>query len=273
MRIDLHIHSRASDGHFTPTAVVDTAAAAGLDVIALTDHDTASGVREAVEAAQGRPLRVISGIEVSTRHGDAELHILGYFVDPGAPSIVAHQEASVRRREGRMHAMIERLRAQGLRIGFEDVLREAGPDVASLGRPHLARALLSRGQTRTYGEAFERYLHDGGSAFVPTEFPGVDEAIRTIREAGGLAVWAHPPIDVFDREIRTFASWGLNGVECFRPNTPPAESSLLETAARSLGLLRTGGSDWHGPHRMQLGSFWVGPGEVRELLALGGIEA
>jgi predicted metal-dependent phosphoesterase TrpH len=271
MRIDLHLHSRASDGHLTPTALASAAIAGGLDIIALTDHDTAAGVPELFEAARERPLTVISGIEVSARHGDAEIHVLGYYIDPSAPSIRAHEEASVQRRTDRMHGMIARLREQGLSVAYEDVLREAGPEAASLGRPHLARALLSRGQTRTYGEAFERYLHDGGSAFVPTEFPSVAEAIRTIRDAGGLAVWAHPPVELFEREIRTFASWGLNGVECFRPTTPQAESLLFETGARSLGLLRTGGSDRHGPHRSRLGDFCVREDEVREMLALGGL--
>lgn len=268
-RIDLHIHSHASDGHWSPTAVVDAAAAGGLDVIAITDHDTAAGVEEAVEAARERPLRVIPGIEVSSRHGSGELHILGYFVDPRAESLRRHQEGAVDRRCDRMRRMVRKLQDQGLRVEYEDVVREAGPDASSLGRPHLARALLSRGQIRSYGEAFDRYLADGGSAFVDTDFPSVREAIEMIRAAGGVAVWAHPPIDVFDREVRTFAAWGLSGVECFRPNTPPAEALFLDTAARSLGLLRTGGSDWHGPHRTRLGDFYVRPEEVREFLDAG----
>ncbi len=183
-----------------------------------------------------------------------------------------HQEASVERRVDRMRRMVGRLQELGLAIDFDDVVQAAGPDAATLGRPHLARALLARGQIRYYGEAFERYLADGGAAFVETEFPDVREAIETIRAAGGVAVWAHPPLEMFDREIRTFAAWGLNGVECFRPTTPPAESMLFETAARSLGLLRTGGSDWHGPHRTRLGDFWVDAGEVRELLAPHGLD-
>jgi hypothetical protein len=271
IRIDLHIHSHASDGHLSPTAVVDAAVAGGLDVIALTDHDTAAGVPEAVEAARERSITIIPGIEVSARHGDAEVHVLGYFVDPLAPSMRAHVDASVDRRQDRMRRMVERLQGLGLSVEYEDVLAAAGPDAASLGRPHLARALLARGQVSRYGEAFERYLADGGAGFVDTEFPSVPEAIDTIRQAGGVAVWAHPPVEMFDREIRTFASYGLAGVECFRPTTPPAESLLFETAARSLGLLRTGGSDWHGPHRSRLGDFAVQVEEVRELLALGGV--
>ena len=268
-RIDLHIHSRASDGHLTPTAVVDAAVAGRLDVIALTDHDTVAGVREACDAARERPIRVIPGIEVSTRHHDAEIHVLGYFVDPESPALVRHGEAASGRRFDRAQRMVGRLQELGVPLDFADVLREAGTDTASIGRPHIARALLAGGHTRFYAEAFDRYLADGGSAFVVTEFPTVREAIDMIHGGGGLAVWAHPPLELFDTEVRTFADWGLDGVECFRPNTPPAESLLFETAARALGLLRSGGSDWHGPHRSQLGQYAVREEDVRDLLEAG----
>lgn len=269
--IDLHIHSHASDGHLSPTALVDAAVAGGLDVIALTDHDTTAGVPEALEAARERPIRVIPGIEVSTRHGGLEFHILGYFVDPAADALVRYQAGSAGRRADRMRRMVRKLQEQGIGVDYEDVVQAAGPEAASIGRPHLARALLAGGHTRTYGEAFDRYLADGGSAFVETEFPTVREAIEMIRAAGGVAVWAHPPMEAFDREIRTFAEWGLAGVECFRPTTPPAESLLFETAGRSLGLFPTGGSDWHGPHRTRLGDYYVRPHEVREILEVGGL--
>lgn len=268
-RIDLHIHSRASDGHLTPTAVVDAAVAGRLDVIALTDHDTVAGVREACDAARERPVRVIPGIEVSTRHHDAEIHVLGYFVDPESPALVRHGEAASNRRFDRAQRMVGRLQELGVPLDFADVLREAGTDTASIGRPHIARALLAGGHTRFYAEAFDRYLADGGSAFVVTEFPSVREAIDMIHGGGGLAVWAHPPLELFDTEVRTFADWGLDGVECFRPNTPPAESLLFETAARAMGLLRSGGSDWHGPHRSQLGQYAVREEDVRDLLEAG----
>lgn len=270
-RIDLHLHSHASDGHLSPTALVDAAVAGGLDVIALTDHDTTAGVPEALEAARERPIRVIPGIEVSTRHGGLEFHILGYFVDPASEALVHYQQGSAGRRADRMRRMVRKLQEQGIGVDYEDVVKAAGPEAASIGRPHLARALLAGGHTRTYGEAFDRFLADGGSAFVATEFPTVQEAIGMIRAAGGVAVWAHPPMEAFDREIRTFAEWGLAGVECFRPNTPPSESLLFETAGRELGLFPTGGSDWHGPHRTRLGDYYVRPHEVRELLEVGGL--
>jgi 3',5'-nucleoside bisphosphate phosphatase len=265
-RIDLHIHSHASDGHCSPAEVVRMAVSGRLDVIAITDHDTAAGVAPALAAAAGLPLRVVPGIEISTREGDREYHILGYFIDPASPAMLQHQlEAGVRRIE-RMRQMVANLQAAGVAVEYADVERAAGPEAASIGRPHLARAMLERGSTRSFAEAFDRYIGDRGPCFVRSDFPGVREAIDAIRSAGGVAVWAHPDVASFDAHIRTFAGWGLSGVECYRPNTPPAESHLFESAAISLGLLRTGGSDWHGSHRGPLGDFAVAYRDVRELL-------
>ena len=272
-RIDLHIHSRASDGQLTPAGVVNAAAAGKLDVMALTDHDTVAGIPAALEAARGLSVTVIPGIELSTSHGEHEVHILGYFVSHEAESLRRHQEAAGERRADRMREMVRRVQELGLGVRFEDVVRVAGPDARSLGRPHLARALHEAGQVRSVGEAFDLYLKDGGSAFVPSIFPPVRDAIETIHQAGGVAVWAHPELELFDREIRTFAEWGLNGVECFRPNTPPVEQQLFETAARSLGLFRTGGSDWHGPYRNKLGEFAVRWEDVGDILQSRGIGA
>jgi len=265
-RVDLHIHTHASDGQLSPTAVVNAAVKGRLDVIAITDHDTAAGLNEALEAARGQPISVIPGVELSSKQGENEIHVLGYFVDPGAPSLQRHQAQAGGRRADRMQEMVKRLQGMGLGVQYEDVLRVAGPEASSLGRPHLARALQQAGHTRSVGEAFDLYLKDGGSAFVETPFPSVREAIDTIHAAGGVAVWAHPELEVFDREVRNFASWGLNGIECFRPNTPPVESMLFDKVAREMGLFRTGGSDWHGPHRGKLGDWAVRSEEVRELL-------
>ena len=265
-RVDLHIHTHASDGQFSPTAVVNAAVRGRLDVIAVTDHDTVAGVNEALVAARDQPLDVVPGVELSTRHGAHEIHILGYFINPDSPSLAVYQSAAGDRRAGRMQEMVRRLQDLGVGVRYEDVLRIAGPEASSLGRPHLARALQEAGHTRSVGEAFDLYLKDGGSAFVETAFPTVREAIEALREAGGVAVWAHPELEVFDKEIRTFREWGLNGVECFRPNTPPVESMLFEKVAREMGLFRTGGSDWHGPHRGRLGDWAIRWEEVRELL-------
>lgn len=271
MKLDLHLHSHVSDGQLSPAQLVDAAVGAGLGLIALTDHDTAAGVPEAVKTAEGRPLRVVPGIEISTREGEHEYHILGYWIDPGAPAILAHQEASVVRRRERMEGMIAKLDAQGAPVTMEAVLQAAGPAARSLGRPHLARALLAAGHTRYYGEAFVRFIGDGGPAFVAQGFPSVAESVERIHSAGGVAVWAHPPLERLDVELGRFAAAGLDGVECFRPSQTPAETERLRSAARAAGLFATGGSDWHGPHRSELGDFHLVGSQVEELLAAGGL--
>jgi 3',5'-nucleoside bisphosphate phosphatase len=268
-RIDLHIHTHASDGELSPGEVVRAAAAGKLDVIAVTDHDNVGGVAEAQAAAEGTGVRVIAGVELSTRHGDDEVHVLGYFIDPEAPGLVAHQQGAVGRRLERMYGMVRRLQELGLHIEYEDVLEAAGPDARVIARPHVARALVARGQVRSMGEAFDRYLGDAGTAFVRTELPPVRDAIDMIRGAGGIAVWAHPEPEHFDRDIPGFADWGLGGVEIYRPNTPLDDQRRFRRAALSLGLHLTGGSDWHGPHRHRLGDFFVPDADVDGFLAAG----
>lgn len=269
MKIDLHLHSHVSDGQLSPAALVQAAAVGGLAVIALTDHDTAAGVEEAVRAAEGLPLRVVPGIEVSTRAGEHEFHVLGYWIDPAAEPIRLYQASAAGRRVRRMEGMVGKLREMGIPITYEEVESAAGP-AASIGRPHLARALLAGGHTRYYGEAFERYISDAGPAFVAERFPTPEEAIAMIHAAGGVAVWAHPPLDLLAGVLPDFVAWGLDGVECFRPSLTGAEIQMLEHSARAHGLFPTGGSDWHGPHRGPLGEFFVRPHEVRELLERGG---
>jgi 3',5'-nucleoside bisphosphate phosphatase len=269
IRVDLHLHSHVSDGHLSPAQLVRTAAAAGLGVIALTDHDTAGGVAEAVEAARGTTVRVIPGIEISTRWEEHEFHVLGYWIDPQAPSILRHQEAALQRRARRMEKMVQRLNQMGVPVTFEQVVTAAGPEAHALGRPHLARALLEGGHTRYHGEAFARYIGDGGPAFIAENFPSPRDAVEAIQGAGGVAVWAHPPLDLYAAVLPHFLEWGLDGVECFRPNLTGAEMQMLEHTARGHGLMVTGGSDWHGPHRAALGDFALRADEVAPLLAHG----
>ncbi len=268
MRIDLHVHSTASDGSLSPTAVVDAARSGGLDVIALTDHDTTAGVAEAMAAAGDRPI-VIPGIELSSTHGGEELHFLGYFVDPRHPALEEFAEQALRRREERMSGMIRHLAELGVRVSYDAVIESAG--TGPVGRPHLARALLQAGHVRTFSEAFDRYLADGAPAFLPTELLTPREAIDLIHAAGGVAVWAHPPLDVLERELDAFANWGLEGIECYRPMNSAADVRSLEQAARTRGLLLTGGSDWHGVWSGPLGSFHVSREQVGGLLERGGL--
>lgn len=267
-RADLHIHTRASDGELSPTEIVRAAVDGKLDVIAVTDHDTIKGLAEALAAAEGGPVRVVTGVEVSAEHEGVECHILGYHVRPDARPLLAHEHGALGRRQERAREMVRILQGQGITIDYDDVLRAAGTDARAIGRPHVARALLAGGHVRSMGDAFERYLADGGLAFVRTELPSVRDSIEMIRASGGVAVWAHPGLDVLERFAPAFAEWGMSGIEVFRPNTSPTDGKRISGVARGLGLFRTGGSDWHGPYRARLGDFFVPADEVRELLDL-----
>jgi predicted metal-dependent phosphoesterase TrpH len=270
VRIDLHVHSTASDGSLSPSALVGAAAAGNLHVIAVTDHDTTSGVADAVAAAADT-VHVIQGIEVSSTHDAGEVHVLGYFIDPTHPAMVAYSTEAALSRRARMRGMLRRLESLGVVVQFEEVIAAAGSEQAAIGRPHLARALIQRGYASTFAEAFDRYIGDRGPAFLPTELLTPRSAIELIHTAGGVAVWAHPRQNVFQKHIRHFANWGLDGVECFRPRCPLDESLSLEATAKSLDLLVTGGSDWHGDWHGPLGGFSMSRDEVGQFLERGGI--
>lgn len=270
MRIDLHIHSTASDGTLPPAEVVEAAAAAELHVVALADHDTVTGVEPAREAGVRRSVDVIPALEVSSTWGEDEIHILGYFVDPLHPALVAHERRTRGLREDRIAGMLRRLESQGVRVGMEQVLEAAGADRHSLGRPHLARALQAAGYVESVAEAFERYIGDGHPAFLPTRFLEPVEAVELVLRTGGIPVWAHPPMELLDALLPSLCRGGLRGLEIYRPRLAPDRVLRLERVARSAGLLASGGSDWHGPDGGPLGSFSVGGDEVGALLEAGG---
>jgi hypothetical protein len=268
MRLDLHVHSTCSDGTLAPAALVAAANAGGLDVLAVTDHDTAAGseAARAAAAAAGGP-RVVAGIELTCSYDGAEVHLLGYGFAPDHPAVEAFAARGAALRRARLAAMVDRLHALGVRIREEEV--EVEPGCRSVGRPHLARALVKRGTVPNFQEAFARFLGDGGPAWVPSRGPDLAEGIATIRGAGGLSVWAHPSLE----ESRRFAdarALGLDGVETIRPRLEPASSLALEQAAREAGLVFTGGSDWHGAPP-NLGAWYVTERHVGDLLARLGV--
>jgi predicted metal-dependent phosphoesterase TrpH len=267
VHLDLHVHTTCSDGQLAPEAVAAQAHRAGLHAIAVTDHDTTAGVARAVEAGARLGLRVIPGVELSCSMGDDEMHLLGYGVDPGHPALasVTGQMGSLRR--ARIGTIVEKLCALGVAITVEDVQTPEGN--ASVGRPHVAEALVRIGAVRHTQEAFSRYLADGGPACVPSRGPDVGTAIAAVREAGGCSVWAHPGLD----DARNFArlrAMGLDGAEVLRPSLAPVTSSALEHAARDAGLVVSGGSDWHGGNP-PLGSWYVTHRHVGALLERLGI--
>ena len=271
MRLDLHIHSTASDGAFSPHEVLKAAEAGRLDVMALADHDTMAGVRRLLEREVHGSIQVVPALEVSSTLDRRELHFLGYFVDPGAEPIRHHEGRAMRLREKRMRGMIQRLAEGGIHVEFEAVAAAAGPDGTALSRPHLARALVAAGYVSSIPEAFDRYIGDEHPAFLPTSLLSPEEAIRLIRDSGGIPVWAHPPEDQVEGLIPRLVQAGLRGLEVYRPRHDPRYILKLEALCLSWKLLPSGGSDWHGSDRVSLGDFYVTAEEVAGLLEEGGM--
>ena len=254
---DLQSHSTHSDGTLPPAEVVARAATAGVELLALSDHDTVAGVPEALAAAEAHGIRLSPAAELSSVHGAHEdLHILGYGIDPSDPGLQAALEDFRADRVRRIHAMADRLRELG--FALDDSAFAARE---SLGRPHLADAVLAhpdnaerlaREGIRGKQELFPPYLVPGAAAYVARSRPTVEEAIDVIHQAGGVAVWAHPFWDVSDpeevlRTVRKFAAAGLDGVECFYPEHSREQAILLADECEARGLLSTGSSDFHGP--------------------------
>lgn len=273
MRVDLHMHSTASDGEFAPEKVVKLARAGHLDLIALADHDTTSGYEAAKAAGDALAVEVIPAIEMSSTHDGHDLHILGYFVDPGATVLTEHTEHAQTSRSSRMERMIERLADQDVRVSMDAVRRIAGDDERrkSIGRPHLAAALVEAGYVKTIQEAFNKYISDDHGAFVPTAVQTPEEAIERIRLAGGVSVWAHPPRSSLEALLPGFVDAGLRGLEVFRPNHSREYQAQLEAATERYGLVKGGGSDWHGTKDGSLGGFYIEAAEVGDLLETRGL--
>jgi predicted metal-dependent phosphoesterase TrpH len=265
VRVDLHVHSSASDGALPPETLAEQARAGGLDLIAVADHDTVAGV-EPARAAAPDGLTVLSAIEISASHRGRDIHVLGYGVDPRAPALLDYTGQARQARADRIREMIRRLANQDIHVSYEDVLEQAGPDARVLARPHLARALQKAGHVDSIAQAFDWYIGDDGPAFVPTELIDVPGAIALIQDTGGIAVWAHPPLILLGGALREFVDAGLQGLECYRPRVTPQDLNRLLNKAAHHQLLVTGGSDWHGDWHGPLGSFHVDPDAVAPFL-------
>lgn len=272
MRLDLHIHSTASDGSWSPEAVVRGAAKGGLDVIALTDHDNTAGLAAAAAVGKELDVQVVPALEVSSTHHTRDVHVLGYFVDPDARALVEHASRAGRRRRQRMLQMLERLRARGIDVPFAAVEEAAGPARGVIGRPHLARALVAAGHASSVQDAFNSLIGDQHEAFVPTALLEPAGAVELILAAGGVPVWAHPPGDLVDPLLPSLLRAGLRGLEVYRPRNQRTDVMRLESVCRASGLLMSGGSDWHSPEGgAALGDFCVTGEQVEGLVAAGGI--
>ncbi len=266
MKVDLHIHSNLSDGKYSPSTIVQYSAYSCLDIISLTDHDTMAGIVEAKHATQAwDTVKLLTGVEVSTCLDRDEIHILGYGIDEHHPAMQQLLRGAQHRRKRRVGRILNRLQYAGIRISLEEV--KNGYCTESLGRMHIARLLVKRGYVRTIREAFDQYLSYDIQTLVPKDFIAPQQAIQIILEAGGIPVFAHPTIDLFDRHIDTLIAFGLQGVEIFKGSRSAIEEFYLETVVKEKKLLMTGGSDWHGYNQMQnLGSFYVDSVRIQPFL-------
>jgi len=244
--VDLHLHTTASDGSFTPAALVALAGERGLRHIAVTDHDSTEGVDAAQRAAHGTPLEVISGVEINTDTPDGELHILGYFLDHHDPAFAERLSRQRASRMGRGEGMVQRLRDLGMGVSWERVQAIAG-EGGAVGRPHIARALVEAGYVGSVKEAFDRYIGNDGPAYVARAKLDPAEAVAIVRRAGGLPALAHPAdIPDLDAFLPGLIDAGMVALECYYGVYPPETVQRLVAVARRFGLVPTGGSDFHG---------------------------
>ena len=270
MRIDLHVHSNASDGTDPPAEVVRRAAAAGLDVVALTDHDTVAGLDEARHALPPG-LTLVPGMELSCLMNGQSVHMLAYLFDLADPALRAETDLIRDDRIHRAKAMVGKLRELGAPVTWEQVSRIA--DGAVVGRPHIARAMAEAGVVPAPADAFTgEWIGDGGRAHVGRYAPDPARAVTLVRAAGGLPVLAHPRspgYEISDEVIAGLAAVGLAGVEVFHPDHDDSERKRLTALASALGLAATGGSDDHGSFNASgLGSELTPPAEYERLLSL-----
>lgn len=248
-RIDLHLHTTHSDGSLSPTDVLRLAHKAGVTALAITDHDIVTGIPEAIAAGAELGIEIIPGVEISSRVGNSELHILGYCLQWQDPELNRRLAFLRESRHSRNPQIIERLRALGLDVTYEEVRALAGTD--AVGRPHIARLLMDKHYVTSAKDAFDRYLAEGRPAYVARELPSPADAISWIRAAGGVAVLAHPTWAKVSGEslnalLIALKAEGLGGIEVHYSSHTKRQTREYHDLAKRLDLLITGGSDFHG---------------------------
>lgn len=242
--MDLHLHSTASDGAFAPAEVVRHAARAGLAAIALTDHDTVAGVAEAVAEGERVGVRVVSGCEFSVAAPWGEMHVLGYFLPTGEGEVEAFLAEAREGRASRARRMVSALRTAGVAIETDEVEAEAAG--GAIGRPHVARVMVRRGAVASVDEAFNLYLGRGRPGYVDKVLPTLRDVAALVHRAGGLVSAAHLRDRATTSLLRSLQGQGLDAVEAWHPSHSPEVRTRITATAERLGLLTTGGSDWHG---------------------------
>ena len=255
MKSDLHIHTLYSDGVFSPEKIVDTAIDVGLQVIALTDHDNILSYQVAKDYLKKTnkedKLEIIQGIEVNTLYKNYEVHILGYFMDVNNIDfqnlLKMQQQARVKQTKEIINLLAKK---EGIRIKFEDIKKQVA-EGGSIGRPHIAKAITNAGGTNNVIEAYAKYIHDDSPVYVQRKTVSPQDAVEIIYDAGGIPVIAHPhDLDIAEDLIKELMQYGLRGIEAYHRKHSPACVEYFSSMAEELGLIVTGGSDFHAPNIM-----------------------
>lgn len=255
MKTDLHIHTYYSDGVFSPEKIVDTAIDVGLQVIALTDHDNVLSYKVANDylKKEGKEdkLQIIQGVEINTLYKNYEIHILGYFMDTENSDfknlLKIQQHARVKQTKEIISLLAKK---EGIKIKFEDIKKQVA-EGGSIGRPHIAKAITSAGGTHSIMDAYAKYIHDDSPVYVPRKTVSPQDAVEIIYDAGGIPVIAHPhDLDIAETLIKELMNYGLRGIEAYHRKHSPACVEYFSSMAEELGLIVTGGSDFHAPNIM-----------------------
>ncbi len=246
MTVDLHLHTTSSDGRCSPAELVDRAAAAGVTVMAVTDHDTIAAVRQVQAAAGACGIEAIAGIEITAVEHGRDIHMLGYFLDPDDSALAAFLTEARASRVSRIEAIASRLAELGMPIDITSIVAEGRQSGRAIGRPLVARAMIAAGHVKDVAEAFDRWLGPDGPVFVPRAGSSPEQVIGVIHAAGGLASLAHPGRTRIDRRIAALHEAGLDALEAFHSDHDAALVARYTEMARTLDLLVTGGSDFHG---------------------------
>ncbi|NLI93702.1 MAG: PHP domain-containing protein [Peptococcaceae bacterium] len=265
---DLHCHTSASDGSLSPEDTVKLAKEKGLLALAITDHDTIEGWGEADKAAKESGILLLKGIEINTDWEGKEVHILGYGMKDQDPFFLEELLAIQKKRISRIEKILKKLRELGYEISFEEVIPYAHGE--SIGRPHVAQAMMRNGFVSSVKEAFDRFLRIGAPAYVPRYKLTPVEAIHIIRQAGGVAVLAHPGASGEEKHIQEWIDSGLQGLEVYHPDHTFADNIRYGMIAEKNGLIATGGSDFHGDIKpdIELGEWGVGLDIVEQIINL-----
>jgi predicted metal-dependent phosphoesterase TrpH len=249
--IDLHCHSTESDGAVTPGGLIDLATACGLSAIALTDHDTVSGIDAFLAAGRGRRLQCVPGVEIACQgDGNAIMHVVGLWMDHRNPALLRLLEGIREGRHRRNVCMVDRLRQLGCALDLEAITALAGGEV--VGRPHFAQALMRGGFCRSHRDAFDRFLGRGKPGYVSRDITPVAEALRVLSAAGGVCIWAHPLMGnsvtgaYLRRVVERLRPLGLDGIEVYYADYGPSETRSAKGHAEAWGVLQSGGTDFHG---------------------------